>query len=69
MTPSEPISRTDIENKLREIKGEVDATATKAKPIGVAAAAVAVVAVIGVAYLLGRRKGKKQTTLVEIRRV
>jgi hypothetical protein len=28
-----------------------------------------VVVVVGVAYFLGRRKGKKQTTLVEIRRV
>jgi len=31
--------------------------------------AVAVVAVVGLAFLLGRRRGKKETTYVEIRRV
>ena len=67
--PSGRIERSDIEAKLREIKGEVDTTTERAKPIGMAAAAVAVVVVVGVAYFLGRRKGKKQTTLVEIRRV
>ena len=63
------ISRADIESKLREIKGEVDDTATAAKPVGLAAAVGAVIVVVGVAYFLGRRRGKKQTTLVEIRRV
>ena len=69
MTPPEPVSRTDIEAKLREIKGEVDTTATAAKPAAMAVAAVAVVALLGAAYLLGRRKGKKKSTVVEIRRV
>ena len=34
--PDRPVSRADIEAKLREIKGEVDETATSAKPIAVA---------------------------------
>lgn len=63
------LSRDDIEAKLREIRGEVDSTASAAKPALMAAAVVAVVAVVGVAYLLGRRKGKKRSTFVEIRRV
>lgn len=63
------IGREDIEAKLREIRGEVDSTASAAKPTAMAVAAVAVVAVIGVAYLLGRRKGKLKSTVVEIRRV
>ena len=65
----EPISRSDIESKLREIRGEVDSTAGAAKPAAMAIAGVAVVLVIGAAYLLGRRKGKKKSTVVEIRRV
>ena len=69
MTPPEPVKRSDIEAKLREIKGEVDTTATAAKPAAMAVAAVAVVALLGAAYLLGRRKGKKKSTVVEIRRV
>jgi hypothetical protein len=67
--PTQPISRSDIEGKLREIRGEVDSTATAAKPAAMAIAGVAVVLVIGAAYLLGRRKGKKKSTVVEIRRV
>lgn len=69
MTPPGPVSRSDIEGKLREIKGEVDTTATAAKPAAMAVAAVAVVALLGAAYLLGRKKGKKKSTVVEIRRV
>jgi hypothetical protein len=63
------ISRDDIEAKLRELKGEVDDTTEKAKPIGLAAAAVAAVLVVGVVYLLGKRRGTKLSTVVEIRRV
>lgn len=63
------ISRDDIEGKLRELKGEVDETTEQAKPIGLALAAVAAVVVVGFVYLLGRRRGTKLATVVEIRRV
>lgn len=69
MTATHRISRDDIEAKLRELKGEVDETTEKAKPIGMAAAAVAAVLVVGVVYLLGKRRGTKLSTVVEIRRV
>lgn len=64
-----PVTRNTIEAKLREIRGEVDSTTELAKPYLLIAGAVAAVAVVGMAYLLGRRKGKRKTTLVEIRRV
>ncbi len=63
------VNRADIEAKLREIRGEVDTTATAAKPTAMTIAVVAAVALLGAAYLLGRRKGKKRSTVVEIRRV
>ncbi len=63
------VNRSDIEAKLREIRGEVDTTTTAAKPTGIAIAVVAAAALVGAAYLLGRRKGKKRSTVVEIRRV
>jgi hypothetical protein len=69
MTATHRISRDDIEAKLRELKGEVDETTDKAKPMGLAAAAVAAVLVVGVVYLLGKRRGTKLSTIVEIRRV
>ncbi len=65
----QPVTRHTIEAKLREIRGEVETTAQSARPYAVVAGVVAAVAVVGVAYLLGRRKGKKRTTLVEVRRV
>ena len=64
-----PITRADIEAKLREIKGEVETTTDTAKPYAIAAVAALAVVVVGVAYALGRRKGRKKTTVVEIRRV
>ena len=70
MTPvAGPVSRDDIEAKLRQIQGEVDRTAQAAKPIGIAVGAAVAVVLVGAAYLLGRRRGKKKTTVVEIRRV
>jgi hypothetical protein len=40
-----------------------------AKGGAIVVGAVAAVAVLAAVYLLGRRKGKKRTTVVEIRRV
>jgi hypothetical protein len=69
VTATEPVSRDDIEAKLRQIQGEVDRTAQAAKPIGIAVGAAVAVVLVGAASLLGRRRGKKKTTVVEIRRV
>lgn len=63
------ITRADIESKLREIKQDVDTTATSAKPYLAVAVTVAAVAVVSLAYILGRRKGTKTSTVVEVRRV
>jgi membrane protein DedA with SNARE-associated domain len=63
------ITRDDIEAKLNEIKGDVESTGQAAKPYALAAAVAGVVALGAVAYLLGRRKGRKKTTVVEVRRV
>jgi hypothetical protein len=69
MTATQRITRDDIEAKFREIKGEVDTTTEKAKPIGLVAAAAVVIGAVAVAYLFGRRKERKKRTVVEIRRV
>lgn len=65
----EPVTRGTIEAKLREIRGEVDSTAQSARPYAIVAGVVVAAAVVGLAYLLGRRKAMKRTTLVEVRRV
>ena len=62
------ITRDDIESKLREIQGEVDDTAESAKGVAVAVGAAIAVGVVVVIFLLGKRRGKRGTTIVEVRR-
>lgn len=69
MSAATPITRNDLESKFRELKGEVDTAGTSARQYVVYGAVGGVLAVAGLAYLLGRRRGKKSTTVVEIKRV
>ena len=66
---AKPITRADIEAKLAEIGGEVDETVSNSEQMAITAGAVAVAVVIAAVFLLGRRRGKKLRTIVEIRRV
>jgi hypothetical protein len=63
------VTKADIEAKLRRIRGEVDETAEASRSYLLIAGVVSVLATIGLAYLLGKRKGKRKSTVVEIRRV
>ncbi len=63
------ITRADLEAKLREVRGEVEEKGEAAKSTGLTVALVGVAVVVGVAFLLGRRRGRKRSTVVEIRRV
>jgi hypothetical protein len=64
-----PITRGDLESKLRELQGEVHDTTESAKTTLVTVGAVVAVGVIAIAFLAGRRRGKKRTTVVEVRRI
>lgn len=69
-TVAEPqkISRDDIEAKFRQLTADVDDRADAAKSTAVAVGAVvAAVVVVGV-FLLGRSRGRKKTTVIEVRR-
>lgn len=63
------IDRDDIEAKFREIQGEVEATEQQARSYAGIAIAVTVVAVVAVAFVLGRRRGRRGRTIVEVRRL
>ena len=65
---TEPVSRDDIEDKLRELQGEVDDLAEDARSYAVTVGAVVVVGLVVVAFWLGRRKGRKGAAVIEIRR-
>jgi hypothetical protein len=66
---STKVTRSDIEHKFRELQTELTTAAEGAKSKMVAIGAAAGVAVLLVAYVLGRRSGKKKSTIVEIRRL
>ncbi|MEA2717270.1 MAG: hypothetical protein QOI99_1587 [Actinomycetota bacterium] len=63
------ITRADIESKLRQLRGDVEETGEAVVEKGKAMVGVAAAAVVGLVFLLGVRRGKKKSTVVEIRRV
>jgi hypothetical protein len=63
------IERADLAAKFRELQGDVQETAGEAKSYVLVAAAVVVVGIAAVTFVLGRRRGRKRSTIVEIRRV
>lgn len=59
----------DIKAKLAEISHEVGETAEEARPLAIYAAVAGVVVLVGVAFLVGRRRGRRRSTWVEVRRL
>lgn len=68
-TPSGRVTRDDLESKFRELEGEARDQAESARSTVVTAGAVAALLLLLLAFLLGTRKGRKRSTVVEIRRV
>ncbi len=66
---TKPITRGDIEAKLRQIQRGTDAGAEAAKGAGMVGGLAGTALLVIAAYLLGRRRGRKRRTVVEIRRV
>ena len=63
------ITRADIESKLHDMRGDVEESAEAAKTPILAVAGGVAVAIVIVVYLLGKRRGRRRSTVVEIRRV
>ena len=66
---AERISREDIESKFRELQGEVDEVTDDVRSWAATAAAIAVVLAVLLAFFLGRTRGKRTRTYVEVRRL
>jgi hypothetical protein len=62
------VTRSDLEAKARQI-GQVVSDTKEAAQNTAMLAGVAVVVLTGVAYLLGRRKGKAGRAVVEVYRI
>ena len=69
MATTARITRDDLEAKLREMSGGVEETVEAARPKVISAAAGGVLLALLVAYLLGRRRGRARSAVVEIRKV
>lgn len=67
--PGGRVEMSDIRAKLGEIGGEVDSTTDKVKPIATYAAVAGVVVIVALAFVMGRKRGKRKATWVEIRRL
>jgi hypothetical protein len=67
--PGGRVELGDIRAKLEEIRGEVDQTTDSIRPYVTYAAVAGAVIVVALAFLAGRKRGKRKSTWVEIRRV
>jgi len=63
------INPQDIEQKFRSIQGEVETVSTDSKKIIQIAAGVGAVITLALIYFVGRRSGKRNSTVLEIRRL
>lgn len=67
--PTERIDRDTIEAKFRDIQGDVDDVAGEAVNYAIVAGVVVAVAIVGVAFWLGKRRGRRKGTVIEVRRL
>jgi hypothetical protein len=68
-TVEKPVTRYDIEAKFRQLQGEVDTTAESAKSYVLIGGIAGAILLLLVVFILGRRTGRKKSTVVEIRRL
>lgn len=62
------ITKDDLESKFQALQDDLQGRASDKKQSIVAAASIASAVVVFIAYLLGRRGGRKRRSVVEIRR-
>ncbi len=67
--PGGRIEIGDIQTKLEEIRGDTTEVAEQAKPAAMLGVVAGVIVLVGVAFLIGRRRGRRKSTWVEIRRL
>jgi len=67
-SPTSQISRDDIKAKLSDIQGEATQQVESAKNQIIATGALVALALLILAFLLGRRGGKRSSAIIEVRR-
>ena len=66
---TEKITRDDLEAGIRQLQGDAKQKLTDKKRPLIATVGVAAAVVVLLAFLLGKRSGKKRSALIEIRRL
>jgi hypothetical protein len=66
---SERISRDDLERRFAALQGDLQGKVRDRKQTIITAVSVTAIVLLLIVFFLGRRSGKRKTTLVEIRRV
>jgi len=66
---NEKITRDQIEAKFRELTGDVGGEVQAARPMMLTGGLAVAVVVLAVVFLIGRRAGKRKSTVVEVRRI
>ena len=62
------ITKQDLESKFQSLQDDLQGRASDKKQSLVAAASIASAVIVLIAFLLGRRGGRKRRSVVEIRR-
>ena len=66
-TPDGPVTPEDIRSKLTEIQGDATEQVESAKNQLIAVGALVALFLLIVAFLLGRRAGKRSSAIIEVR--
>ena len=64
-----PITRDDLERRFRKLQGDVQEQKQAVASTVIAVGAAVAIGVVAVAFLIGKRRGRKKTTVVEVRRI
>ena len=63
------ITRDDLEAAFQKVVGEGQETVERTAPTAMLIAGAGALAVVAMAYLAGNRRGKRRSSVVEIRRL
>ena len=63
------VTRADIEAKLRQLRGDLEDTEEVVKEAGKGVAVGGVILLLILVFLFGKRRGRRKSTVVEIRRL
>jgi hypothetical protein len=67
--PDKKVTRADLDAKFADVKREVDRQIDDIRGIVIGAGIAVVVVLVVATFFLGRRRGRKLATVIEVRRV